>query len=76
MKYQVTEREKFVPDYEHKEVYDTYEEAKDRMNEMYRQVAIEGDPEFIEVASIWDFFGYVTYTDGNEVSWDIDEIDE
>lgn len=75
MKYRITETEAYAPDYSYTEDYKTLQEARDRMLDMYHYVAIEGNPEAVEEADIIERSAWVRLTDGNEISWDIDEIE-
>ena len=75
MKYKVVERAKFAPEYHYEEGYDDLSDAKERMRQMYRQTAIEGNPELIEKADIHEMCASVTFVDGNEITWDIEDAE-
>ena len=71
--YKVIEREKYAPDYEYEEDYFLLTDAKARMKQLYHETAIEGDPDLIEKAEIFEMCASVTFVDGNEVTWDIED---
>ena len=43
------------------------------MRQMYHETAIEGDPDLIEKAEIFEMCASVIFVDGNEVTWDIED---
>lgn len=68
----LVEREKNAEDYQYKEVFTDLEKAKERMIELYHDVAVEGNTEFIEKAEIYDRSAIVYLYDGNIIEWDIE----
>lgn len=70
-KYIVTETESNAPNYKYQEEFDTIEEAKARMLDMYHQVAIEGNFDAIEKAELYQNSAIVYLIDGNTVEWEI-----
>lgn len=70
-KYIVTETEKDDSDYKYQEEFDTIKEAKARMLDLYRQVAIEGDFDDIEKAELYQNSAIVYLNDGNIIEWEI-----
>lgn len=73
-KFRVTETESFVPSYEYHEDFDTIEEARQRMKEMYHELAIDNDPDTIESAELYANSARVVINDGNEIEYEIEEI--
>ena len=71
--WKVVEKEKNAPDYMYSESYDTLVQAKERMRIMYHDVAVEGNMDIIEKASIDERSASVVFDDGNEIWWDIIE---
>ena len=71
--YRVIEREKYAPDYKYEEEYENLSDAKERMRQLYHETAIEGDPDLIEKAEIFEMCASVIFVDGNEVTWDIED---
>ena len=75
-KYIVTETESNTPDYKYQEEFDTIEEAKVRMLDLYHQVVIEGNLDAIEKAGIYQNGAFVYLTDGNVIRWEVYEANE
>lgn len=73
-KFKVTETESFVPSYKYSEDFDTIEEARQRMKEMYHETAVEGNPNAIESAELYANSARVVLNDGNEIEYEIEEI--
>ena len=73
-KFKVTETESFVPSYKHSEDFDTIEEARQRMKEMYHELAIDNDPDTIESAELYANSARVVINDGNEIEYEIEKI--
>lgn len=73
-KFILIEREKFDENHTYQEDYDTLEEAQERMKELYHEVAIEGNPDAIEVGKLYERSAYVRINDGNVIGWDIEEV--
>lgn len=70
-KYIVTETESNAPNYKYQEEFDTIEEAKTRILDMYHQVAIEGNFDAIEKAELYQNSAIVYLIDGSTVEWEI-----
>ena len=73
-KFRVTETESFVPSYKYSEDFDTIDEARQRMKEMYHEIVIEGNPDAIESAELYTNSARVVLNDGNEIEYDIEEL--
>ena len=73
-KYIVTERESAVPDYNYSEQFNTYQEAYERMKEMYHELAVEGNPDAIKKAEIAENSAMIEIYDGNVVEWEIEKV--
>lgn len=73
MGYTLRETETNAPEYKHEESFDNLESAQKRMLEMYRGVAIDGNPDAIEKAEHFERSAYVLLNDGNQIEWDIEE---
>lgn len=73
-KYIVTERESAVPSYRHSELFDTHEEAYNRMKELYHELAVESNPDAIKKAEIAENSAMVEIYDGNVVEWEIEKV--
>ena len=75
MKYKLTEKDYFqVSEYNYHEEFDNYEDAFNRMRQMYHDVVIEGNSDAIEKSEFNKMSAYVLINDGNEIEWDIEEI--
>ena len=70
--YTLVEREKYFPEYEYKESYPDLLSARTRMLEMYHDTVIEGNPDEIEKAEIYERSAVAYFNDGNEISWSIE----
>ena len=73
-KYLLTERETYAPDYEDyvfQEVFNSYEEASERMRDIYHSTIIEGNPDAIEKTEFSTNSIYVLLNDGNGLYWEI-----
>ena len=76
MKYRVIETEAFYPEYRYTEVYDDLKPAQARMKGLYRELVIEGNYEAIDHSEYHPMSAWVKLNDGNEIAWDIEEIEE
>ena len=72
--WKIVEKEKKAPEYEYSESYDSLEDAKKRLHVMYRETVIDGNWDLVERSSFDERSASVTFTDGNEVTWDIEEL--
>ena len=72
--FKLTETEEFDKNYCYCEEYNDYKSAYNRMLEMYREVAIEGNSEAIECAEIYERSAFVELNNGNVIEWDIEEF--
>ena len=72
-KFIVRERELYFSDYDYQEEYNTLEDAQKRMKEMYHNVAFH--EEAIEKTELNERSAIVYVNDGNEISWDIEEVE-
>jgi len=70
-KYILTETESYAPEYEYQEVFNSYEEASERMRDIYHSTIIEGNPDAIEKTEVYPNSVYVLLNDGNELYWEI-----
>lgn len=68
----LVERESLYPNYEHREKFNSLEEAQDRMKDLYHSVAVEGNSDVVEDARLYERSAIVYLNDGNEISWDIE----
>jgi len=71
--YILKETESFVPEYNYQEEFDTYEEAKQRMSELYNELAVNGNSDVIEESGIHSHCAYISFIDYNEILWEIEE---
>ena len=71
-KFRLTEKENEYEPYI--EEFDTREEAQTRMRGMYHQVAIEGNPNVIYKAKIYENSAIVITNEDMTIEWDIEEI--
>ena len=60
-----------VPDYEHKEDFDNDKTAFSRMMSMYRDAAINGNPDEILEADYGKHWATVRFNNGSETTWEI-----
>ena len=74
MKWILTERELNVPEYSYSESFKTLKKAQERMSQMYHDVAIDGNKEMIESATLDKRSASVVLVDGNEIWWDIEKV--
>ena len=72
-KFIVKESELYFSDDDYQEEYNTLEEAQERMKEMYHNVAFH--EEAIERAELNERSAIVYVNDGNEIYWDIEEVE-
>ena len=72
--YILKETELFIPEYNYQEEFNTYEEAKQKMTELYHELAVNGNPNIIEESGIHSHSAYITFYDDNEISWKIEEV--
>ena len=70
-KYIVTETESNAPNYEYQEEFDTIEETKVRMLDLYYQVVTKGNFDAIEKAELYQNSAIVYLIDGSTVEWEI-----
>jgi len=70
--YRLTEKEQKVPEYSYHEEFDTFEDAQERMRELYANVAYHSP--CIITTKVHDRSAAVLLNDGNEISWDIEEL--
>lgn len=73
MRYRLTQRETKATWFEHKEEFNTLEEAQERMMQMYHDIAING-AELVESAGYKDMESWIELEDHNVVSMIIEEI--
>lgn len=73
-KFRVTETESFAPSYKYSEDFDSIKKARQRMKEMYHEIAIEGNPNVIESAELYANSARVVLNDGNEIEYEIEKI--
>ena len=73
MRYRLTQRETKATWFEHKEEFDTLEDAQERMHQMYHDIAING-AELVESAGYKDMESWIELEDHNVVSMIIEEI--
>ena len=70
--YILVETEDFVPEYKYEEEYSTYEEAYERMKQIYHEIATNDNP-IIDGGEILSNTAYITFEDGNAIEWNIIE---
>lgn len=68
--YTLVERESNYPDYIYKEQFDDVVSARQRLHELY--VDNTQNVGAIEKAEIFERSAVIYFTDGNELSWDIE----
>jgi len=73
--YILIEREKNAPDWEHREGFETLENAHATMMARYHDLAIERN-ELCEKGDFTNRSAWVITKDGNEISWDIADASE